>query len=183
MPNSSRTGVSFEESVRTGFLNAKKDISSLKDENKDIKSIMVSIYNELEELKEKNRFLQDLVKNQADIVASLVKLNSSERQIHPLSSDGTSSTGNGRVPAPAERELVRVFKKNKPQIVKSKILELAYQDDSVLYDIYHEIVSVKGLCGKTTFYRYIRDLEVEGSVEINLIDGKRILRCTSSDTV
>jgi hypothetical protein len=180
MTNESRTGFPFEKAVKEAFKKSKEDISTLNTEFEDFKNIIVSLHNEISHLKEKNTILQDLAQSNANSIAILTKKESQNIQTDPLSSSGTSSIGNERVPNRAEQELVKVFKRNKPHIVKNKIIELIHDDEYPLYEIFHIIVEQQQLCGKTTFYRYVKDLEQEGIIEVILYEGKRTVRTSST---
>jgi hypothetical protein len=167
-----RTNMSFEESVKKAFDKAKIEISNNNQEIKELKTIIDYLKVKIDHFSENNALLRDLIKRNAENISYIQKEGlKSDLARHPLSSTGTRSTGNERVPV--EEELVRKFRRNRADIVKAKILSML--EEYSVYEMFHSIVIQQGLCGKTSFYRYIKDLEVENIVRTELIDGRRIL--------
>ncbi len=183
MPDQSRTGISFEESVKNSFNRAKNDILSLNGEIIDIKALIIKLNADLTSLKENQAIITELVKSNSNSISILADNQKSFAQNNPPISGGTSSKGNERVPRYQELELLKTFRRNKPQLVKQKIVDALHSREMPLYELFTSIVYEQTLCGKTTFYRYMRDLELEGIIEVGLVEGKRIIRRTSSELV
>ncbi len=146
----------FKDSVRMAFAKAKKDILTVVDDMNKIKENMIDLRKEIISMKEK--MMEMTAKN------------------NPMISTGTSSIGNDRVLNRPEEILIRQYRMHKPAIVKRKLLELVPETGASLFDLYTTLVERERLCGKTTFYRYVKELCDEKSISLLLENGKRILR-------
>ncbi len=167
------TELSFENAVKNAFVKSKKDISDNNSAIVKIGAKLGKLEYEIEFLKQNQLNLSDLIRKNNEKMDVLV--NQIERLLgkHPLSSNGTSSKGSERVPI--ELRLVKQFQKNKAAIVRNKILALLETKEFSAYELYNHIVEQQGLCGKTSFYRYLKSLERQSKVKVELKDSQRIL--------
>lgn len=171
------TSPSFQESVRLAFAKAKKDILTNLNEINLLKSDIINSNKEIQSLKEKNELLSQLIKKQDELIYLLNQKVENLIQVHPPISSGTSSSGNERVRTTPEELLLRQYKKHKPEIAKRKLLELVPQNGTAqLFNLYIQLVEKDMLCGKTTFYRYVKELSDEQKIEVFLENSQRVVR-------
>tara|TARA_Y100000034_G_scaffold136940_1_gene217411 strand:+ start:6377 stop:6913 length:537 start_codon:yes stop_codon:yes gene_type:complete len=169
----SRTELSFEKAVKKAFIKSKKDISSNSNTIVKLSANFGVLKQEIELLKQNQLNLGELVRKNNEKMTILVDQIDKLLSRHPSSSNGTSSKGSERVPI--EMQLVKQFQKNKSRIVKNKVITLLETKEFSAYELYVLIVEQQGLCGKTSFYRYLKDLEKNNRVKIKLQDSQRIL--------
>lgn len=171
------TSPNFQESVRLAFTKAKKDILTNTNDINILKIEIINSNKEIQSLKEKNELLSQLIKKQDELIYLLNQKVENFTQVHPSTSSGTSSSGNGRVRTSPEELLLRQYKKHKPEITKRKLLELVPQNGTAsLFNLYVQLVEKDMFCGKTTFYRYVKELSDEQKIEVFLEDSQRIVR-------
>lgn len=167
------TELSFEKAVKKAFERSKSDISRNQGNITNLNKEINEIKKEISFLKQNQLNLGELVKSNNEKVAILIEQIDKLLSKHPFSSSGTGSKGSERVPI--ELRLVKQFQQNKAAIVKNKILSLLETKEFSAYGLYALIVEQEGLCGKTSFYRYLRDLERSDKVRVELKDSQRIL--------
>ncbi len=82
---------------------------------------------------------------------------------------------------PLKLEFERKLKKNKNKIVKNKILEvLENKDFQELSDLKFLIVDQLQYTTKPSFYRYIKELELEKKIEKNYLGNKTFIKLHKS---
>jgi len=168
-----RTELSFEKAVKKAFDKSKKEISSNNVVIVKLGASIGKIKSEIDFLKQNQANLSEIARENSRKMSILIDKLDRLLTRHPLSSNGTSSKGNERVPV--ELRLVKQFQQNKAAIVKNKILVLLETREFSAYELYTLIVEQQGLCGKTSFYRYLKDLERQDKVSVKLKNSQRIL--------
>ncbi len=168
-----RTELSFEKAVKKAFDKSKKDILENVNNIVKISASIGKIKSEIGFLKQNQANLSEITRENSRKMAILIDKIDQLLSRHPLSSNGTSSKGSERVPV--ELRLVKQFQQNKAAIVKNKILVLLETKEFSAYELYTHIVEQQGLCGKTSFYRYLKSLEKQGKVRVELKHSQRIL--------
>lgn len=182
MEDKNRTSSVFEESVRLAFAKAKKDILTVIDDINKIKGDMIDLRKEILPLKEKIELMNHILQKQDELSSLLKDKVETMGRNNPTVSTGTSSTGNERVLNRPEEILIRQYRMHRPQIAKRKLMELVPETGIALFDLYALFVEKEKFCGKTTFYRYIKDLCDDKSLAISLENGKRMLHVLRETT-
>ncbi len=167
------TELSFEKAVKKAFDKSKKDISKNSSTIAKISSSIGYIESEMRFLKQNQANLSEIVRENSKKMAILIEKIDKILDKHPLSSSGTGSKRNERVPV--ELRLVKQFQQNKATIVKNKIITMLRSKEFTAYELYNLIVEQHGLCGKTSFYRYLKELERQDKVGVKLKNSQRIL--------
>lgn len=168
-----RTELSFEKAVKKAFVKSKKDISNNNTAIVKLSANMGKIKAEIDYLKQNQLNLSEIARENTKKMNILIDKIDRLLNRHPLSSNGTSSKGRERVPI--ELRLVKQFQQNKAAIVKNKMLALLETKEFTAYELYTVLVEQQGLCGKTSFYRYLKSLERQNKVKVELKDSQRIL--------
>lgn len=171
-----KTSLSFVETVRESFKNAKRDYL----ENQErIKKLEKDFNDELTKLKNSINSYDHKLNIIIEKLDSIYKGGpETSPKINPLVSSGTSPNGTS-TGFKAENKLLREFKLNRQRIVKTKILEYIKDKKVPVYNMFEQIVQKEGLCSKTSFYRYLKELEYENRVIVTLDLGMRIIKETT----
>ncbi|MBI4440592.1 hypothetical protein HY639_00340 [Candidatus Woesearchaeota archaeon] len=178
------TSSAFQESVRLAFAKAKNDILTNLNEINKVREDIISLRKEIQFLKEKNDFLTEKLKNSEELSNMLRNKLFSKEEKYPMVSSGTSSTGNERVLNSSEESLLRQYRLHRPEIAKRRMVELVPETGAVpLFTLYTRLVETDELCGKTTFYRYVKELCDEHALFVFLEHGKRMVRKQLMETV
>jgi len=187
-------GIDFRERVAGSFKKIKQDFELLGLRVDQDRSYIDSFEERMKSIEGSVGMLSEKVEDMLGAIDSLRE--SIEEKFEDLYS-GTSSIGNeGVVPngnsstgsdPQFEQISSKNTKKKNPQVsrgtspkrdskrairIKDAIISIN-SPDKHLKDIYKEIVVDKELCGKTTFYRFIKELEEKGVIEIFLNGNHR----------
>ena len=100
-----------------------------------------------------------------------------ELEIEPPQAPQSTEVENPTVPADALRdELLKTFYKNRKDIIKSQILKEAQNRELDKSELSEIVVRDRKYCSKASFYRYIEELERDGLLGTEIIEGKSCLR-------
>jgi cell division protein FtsB len=120
----------------------------------------------IEYLMEENKELKTELKSMREDL-SLIK------NTHTLSSNNMSNinkinTNNPTKPKKdrLKEEIIRKFNRKKKDFIKNKILEIITTRSLILPELKEIVVDDFAYCSKATFYRYIKDINKEGILEI-----------------
>lgn len=184
MEDQKGTGSAFEESVRVAFAKAKKDVLNLMNDINRLNSALLDVRQEITSLKQQNSLLSSLIQKGIEMPVLLPHSSKNAFSNNPTVSTGTSSTGNERVLNRPEELLLRQYRLHRQAIARRKLMELIPRTGTIsLFDLFSQIVEKEQLCGKTTFYRYVKELSDEKQLQLSLDNGRRMVARSSMEKV
>lgn len=80
-----------------------------------------------------------------------------------------------RSQSPVEEHFLKKINRNKRQLIKSRILELANFKNQSLPEVKETVVDQEHLCSKATFYRYAEKLKDQGLIDLVTLEEKSIV--------
>ncbi len=132
---------------------------------------------EIEELKKSNERLEKAFIAMSKMLELQLELNLNSKNIVSKNNDSYSSLKYD----PLKLEFERHLKKNKSKIVKNKILEVLESKDVVeLSELKFFIVDQLKYTSKPSFYRYVKELELEKSILKEFLGSKTFIRLHKS---
>ena len=143
----------LRQSLKESFTRVKKDISTHDSEIKEIKQLITTL----------NEKIDELIKNVID-KRSLSNFPQETKGSQKIVSVRQNRDSN------LEAEFLKKFKKNKKNIIKSKILSLIKDNKLDRSQLKSLLVDQLNYCSKASFYRYLQEMLYEG--QISKVDSR-----------
>ncbi|MBI4738020.1 hypothetical protein HY772_00365 [Candidatus Woesearchaeota archaeon] len=159
------------EHQKTSEKHLKDDMGQLQEE---IQDIFKSYKTSLSDLEDQNNVLKDRV---GVVESALNKLQSGHE---PVASSVFSSKSEYSLPQSSssayfEKHLIARVKPNRRPYIMNLILETVAASGYSTKEIEDIVVKEKQLCGRTTFYAYIKELRDKGKIDTASINDRQIL--------
>jgi len=74
-----------------------------------------------------------------------------------------------------EQRIIRKIRPKKGEYVADQVLQLAENGGYSTKDIERIVVEEKGLCGRTSFYSYLKELRHKNLIADEKVDGRKVL--------
>jgi len=162
----------LESSLKKAFAKVKEDIKRNSDEISELKNLVRELNSTLSAL---NLKLQELAKREKDVQRPSLRVRPLEVPLEMMGSQRIVSVRQPETGSKLEAEFLKKFKKNKREIIKSKILSLIQNKKLSTNELKEIIVNQLAYCSKASFYRYLEELQHEKKVGRAITYGKEIL--------
>ncbi len=143
---------------------SKSEISTLKQENVDLKS-------QLSKLQESHSsFQRSFEESSSDTESSEPIVNQVSRGLIAPPQVAVQSDFSG-----FEKQFIRRIRPNRKQYVLDQILKMVGEQQYTTREIEDVLVSEKQLCGRTSFFSYLKELRITGKIDNATVGGRVIL--------
>ena len=148
--------------------NVQKWVDYLQRHNENMKDEMKSLTSNIIELH----------KNNKELIERIVKIEQKNTQISPVRTE--SEPENESVSEPITRtkfetSMINQIRSNRKNYVIEKILNIVNEENLSTKQIERIVVHEKGLCGRTTFYSYLKELKDKKEVKQSKKGSKKVL--------
>ncbi len=173
----------------------KSHVTDIKSEMDHARNELKNTILELETTKSELSTAKQAIQNTAselestrNLAESLQKIPKSETLVQnqqiqaPISHEQTVVQPVSPTQSSFQRHIISRVMPNRKGYVLKFILDLIKENQHSTKEIEETVVNEKQLCGRTSFYAYLKELKLKGRISYAEIDERQILICTDSQT-